>query len=312
MAASRSSSRSGSASSSGSSSSRGCSSSSYSATTGSSVRTGSSASSNSGAASSLSATSAWSSSSTAAGSSPPCATTICLISSRLRRRRNPSSPSSDARAWRSASGLASSSLGSRTDMSVPFLRGWTEPSSVAVRMTGFRALGGPLAAELLRQAQLGIDRPLAGERRAHGQVVDGGGYVVHAQDRRARIHAGPDGRERACLALARRASRERADEVLARDRQQDRSTEFAQAIEPTQHLDRLRRRLREVGTRVDDDPLLVHPALPPQRYAFAHELDDIGHHVVVVRDLLPFRPPPRLHPAQPRLGVRARAGQFQI
>ena len=58
--------------------------------------------------------------------------------------------------------------------------------------------------------------------------------------------------------LARRTAGDRADEVLAGDRQQQRPPERVQPLELAQRLDRLRRRLAEVGTRVEHQLLERH------------------------------------------------------
>ena len=82
-----------------------------------------------------------------------------------------------------------------------------------------------LAAQVVGQQQVGGHRRLPTQRRAHGEEVAGRGDVVDAQHVRAAIEAVRDRGQRAGQPLARRAARERADEVLARDREQDRQAQ---------------------------------------------------------------------------------------
>ena len=82
---------------------------------------------------------------------------------------------------------------------------------------------------------------------------------MHAEDVRALLHAVGERGQRAGQARARRAPGEGADEVLARDRHQQRPPELVQAPHLRQQPDRLRRRLGEVGTGIEDQLLGRHP-----------------------------------------------------
>ena len=127
-----------------------------------------------------------------------------------------------------------------------------------------------------------IDRALAAQRGAHGEEVGGRGDVVDAQDLRARVDAVADRGERPRPPLARRAAGQRADEVLARDGQQQRPAERVQLLEAAEQLDRLRRRLGEVRPRIEDELLLAHAARARERRSAREERDDVGDDVVVV------------------------------
>ena len=94
--------------------------------------------------------------------------------------------------------------------------------------------------------------------RAHREEVAGRGDVVDAQHVRPAVEAVRDGRERAGQPCAGRAVGERADEVLARDGEQDRQAQLVQLVEAAQQLDRLRRVLAEVGAGADQEPLVRH------------------------------------------------------
>ena len=92
-----------------------------------------------------------------------------------------------------------------------------------------------------------------GESLVHAQVVTGAGHVVHADDAGAAAHGRADRGERAGVAGRRRTLGERAHEVLARDRQQQRPAEYRELGQPAQQLDRLGRRLGEVDAGVEHD-----------------------------------------------------------
>ncbi len=103
------------------------------------------------------------------------------ISSGLRSRRKPSTPSSLAITWRSASGLRSSASRSRTeDMWTPrFGRMAVRPRCAQQPATSapLRLAGVPVGSEALVRRE----RALAAQDRAHREVVGGRGDVVHAQ-----------------------------------------------------------------------------------------------------------------------------------
>src|SRR5437764_3963745 len=111
------------------------------------------------------------------------------------------------------------------------------------------------------------------------EEVHRGGHVVHADDRRTRAGSGGQRGEGPSQTLVRRAAGDRAHEVLAGDRQEDRAAELRQLGEPAQDLDRLGRRLGEVRPRVDHDLLLAHAALAGKRDPLAQEREHVGHHV---------------------------------
>ena len=75
---------------------------------------------------------------------------------------------------------------------------------------------------LRRQALGGRQLALAAQHRADREEVGRRRHVVHPQDVRAGVGRPADRRQRRGAALARRAARDRAEEVLARDRQQQR------------------------------------------------------------------------------------------
>ena len=114
--------------------------------------------------------------------------------------------------------------------------------------------------------------------------------------------------------VGRRAARDRAEEVLARDRQQHGMPERAHGVEPPQHRDGLRRRLGEVGARVEHDLPLPHPARARHRDALGQEADDVLDHVVVGAGIeqRPLRLDPRVHDHERRAGARADVGERRV
>jgi hypothetical protein len=58
--------------------------------------------------------------------------------------------------------------------------------------------GRPLAAEMLREAKVRIDRRVGSQGRADGEEVGGGANVVDAENGRSAVHPGLERRERAC------------------------------------------------------------------------------------------------------------------
>ena len=149
---------------------------------------------------------------------------------------------------------------------------------------------------------------LAAQHPPHVEEVAHGGDVVHAHDRRARV-GGPAARgERPGQALGRRAARDRAQEVLARDRQQQRPAERAQPLEVAQHRDRLRRRLGEVRARVEHELLVARrPGARATAHALAQERHDVGDDVVVVGEALVLRRRARVHDDERRARRARRA-----
>src|SRR5208282_1477789 len=103
-------------------------------------------------------------------------------------------------------------------------------SSLAARAAGpaasaaptARLAGQPLGAQLLRERQIPARLDLARQGRAHGEEAGRSRDVVHAEDVRTRTDPVRERRQRARETLTRAAPGERTDEVLARDRQQQR------------------------------------------------------------------------------------------
>ena len=113
--------------------------------------------------------------------------------------------------------------------------------------------------------------------------------------------------ERPGEALARPAAGQRAERVLARDRQQDRALEHVQLLQARQDLERLRRGLGEVRARVDQDLLLGDPARRRDVHPLAQEADHVLDDVVVQVGVehLGLRRRARMH--EDERGPRARA-----
>ena len=118
-------------------------------------------------------------------------------------------------------------------------------------------LAGPLAAQVVAEPQAGRDLQVAVERRAHGQEVRVSATSWTRSTCAPRATPCADRGERAGQPLARRAPEQRADEVLARDREQDRPAQLVQLVEAAQQLDRLRGLLAEVRARADQQPALL-------------------------------------------------------
>ena len=137
---------------------------------------------------------------------------------------------------------------------------------------------------------------------------------MQAEQVRARLHAVRERSQRARQALARRASGERPDEVLARDRQQQWPLELVQATDLLQQSHRLGRRLAEVGPRVEEQLLASHARGDRGGNALAQEGHDLPRDVVVAVRIL--QPLPRcrhgVHEHQRRARLRAHAGETHV
>ena len=112
----------------------------------------------------------------------------------------------------------------------------------------------------------------------------------------------------------RRAAGDRADEVLARDREQQRAAELVQHVQAAQHRDGLRRRLGEVRARVEEELLGVDAALERDLHPLAQERGDVGDDVVVEVGVLQalLRRGARVHDDQRRAGARADVGERRV
>lgn len=113
-----------------------------------------------------------------------------------------------------------------------------------------------LPAELVGEDGVLGELRRVGDGLLHGQVLHGAGHVVHAE------HGlgdggrdGADGGERAGATLAGRGAGDGADEVLAGQRQQERTIELGEAADAVHEVERLPRRLGEVDARVEQDLL---------------------------------------------------------
>ncbi len=139
-----------------------------------------------------------------------------------------------------------------------------------------------------------------------------GGDIVDAHDRRAAVDTVADRGERAGVAPARPPQRQGTDEVLARDRQQDRPAELDDGVEVAQHLDRLSGCLGEVRARVEHDAVDVDTHVDHLRHALPQERDDVGDDVVVVGELLALRRRPGVHHHDPGTALGTRDGQIDV
>ena len=83
-------------------------------------------------------------------------------------------------------------------------------------------------AQLVGEPQLGLDLGCAVQHRADGEEIGRRRDVVHPQHVRARLDPVPDRGQRAGEPVTRGAAGDRADEVLARDGQQQRPPELVQ------------------------------------------------------------------------------------
>ena len=112
----------------------------------------------------------------------------------------------------------------------------------------------------------------------------------------------------------RRAARDRAEEVLARDRQQHRVPERAHDVEPAQDRDRLGRRLGEVRARVEHDLPLPHPARARHRDPLGEEVRDVRDDVVVGAGIEPraLRLDARVHDHERCAGAGADVGERRV
>ena len=116
------------------------------------------------------------------------------------------------------------------------------------------------------------------------QEVPRARHVVHAQHRAPEVQRRLDRAQRAGVALGRTAPGDRADEVLAGDREQQRPPQRLQLGEAPQHLDGLLgvlARSRPGSSRSWSSPT---PSSRATRDRSRQELDHVGHHVVVVRE----------------------------
>ena len=144
------------------------------------------------------------------------------------------------------------------------------------------------------------------EHPPHAQEVDRLGDVVDADDGRAGVRRPPDGGERPAQPGGRRAARDRAEEVLARDGEQQRLAERRDAVDRAQHLDRLGRRLGEVRAGVEDELLVGDAGGARGLAALAQERDDVADDVAaVVGEALLLRRRARVHDDERRPGARA-------
>ncbi len=137
---------------------------------------------------------------------------------------------------------------------------------------------------------------------------------MHTEDVRATVDTIAERGKRARQAIARGAPGERADEVLARDREQQRATQLVQALEAAQQLDRLRGRLGEVGAGVEHELLLAHARRQRQLDALGEEgehlIDDLPVEVWVLQ---PFaRRDAGMHQHEPSAVLGADGGQLRV
>ena len=123
------------------------------------------------------------------------------------------------------------------------------------------------------QVGVGARRASAARTRRKSRAA---GHVVHAHDLRAAVGGSAHRGERAGIARGRRPLGERADEVLARDREQQRPAQLGELRQPAQHLDRLGGALGDVDARVEDDLLVPHARLARGGHALAQELAHVA------------------------------------
>ncbi len=108
-------------------------------------------------------------------------------------------------------------------------------------------------------------------------------------------------------------SRERADEVLAGDREQDRQPELVQLVEAAQQLDGLGGVLAEIGAGTDQEPLVRHARRASHLQPLGQQALHVVHHVVVARALeLLLRARACMRHDQRRSGRRADLGDLGI
>lgn len=112
----------------------------------------------------------------------------------------------------------------------------------------YRFAAKPVGEHGIGREPVGIDDGLL-----DGEELHGGRDVVHPEHGLGdgRRH-GPDGREGPGVALPRRGGGDGADEVLARQRQQQRSAELGDAGDPVDEVEGLPGRLGEVDARVEE------------------------------------------------------------
>ena len=129
-----------------------------------------------------------------------------------------------------------------------------------------------------------------------------------------RIDAVGQCRQRARQALARRARGERADEVLARDRQQQRTLQLVQTAQLHEQLCGLGRRLGEVGPGIDDQLLPLDARGDRRGYALAQKGEHLRGDVAVALGVP--QPPPgrreRVHDHQRGSGLGAHLRQPRV
>ena len=121
-------------------------------------------------------------------------------------------------------------------------------------------LGTLLTAEAVGQANLGREVPLTRQHLTNREELRRLADVVDPEDVDAGVDPVADCGQGPGEPLPRRPGRDRADEVLPGRREQQRAAEAVERREPAHQLDGLRRRLAEVGTRVEHQLLKCHPA----------------------------------------------------
>ena len=122
------------------------------------------------------------------------------------------------------------------------------------RRSGLLAAGRQrFAAQVIGQDRVGGEAVRVGDGLLHGQELDRGGHVVHPE------HGLGDGRgdradggEGAGVALAGRGARQRADEVLPGQREQQRPAELGHAIDPVDQVEGLPGGLGEVDAGIEE------------------------------------------------------------
>ncbi len=115
----------------------------------------------------------------------------------------------------------------------------------------------------------------AAQRGAHGEEVGRGGDVVEAEDVPPRVDSVGERGEGSGEALAGAPPGERADEVLPRDRDQERAGELVETVELAEQSDGLRGGLREVRPGVHEELLGADAPLEGDVDALAEEGEDL-------------------------------------
>ena len=138
------------------------------------------------------------------------------------------------------------------------------------------------------------------------------GDVVDPEDACPGVHPPRQGGERAREALPRPATRDRPDEVLAREREEHGAPEGEDLVEAAQGRHGLGGRLGEVGPGVEHHLLRGHAPLARDLHAPGQEARDVPRHVAAVEaglEPLDLGHGARVHEDERGAGGRAHVGE---